>query len=77
MKVTAQENRITFDFENGYTISAEGEPIGHRRFSMYLDQLENFDPPHQDEMVSVEQLQQIVQAGENPASQLCPVIEFD
>ena len=77
MKVTAQDNVVTIDFENGYTMSGTAELTGNRKYFMYLDSLENFDPPHEDEMVSPEQLMEIVKAGQNPPSYLFPTVEFD
>ena len=48
MKVTGSMNYVKFDLGNGYVIKAEGEMLTERKFVVYLDTMETWDPPHEN-----------------------------
>ena len=61
MKVTGGRNYVKFDLENGYVIKAEGEMLIERKFVVYKDTMTFWEPPHEHEKVSEEQIENIVQ----------------
>ncbi len=60
MKVTGSMNYIRFDLENGYVIKAEGEMLVGRKFVVYLDTMKTWEPPHESEKISKEQIERII-----------------
>ena len=60
MKITGSMNYVKFDLGNGYVIKAEGEMLTERKFVVYLDTMETWDPPHENVKISKEQIEKIV-----------------
>lgn len=61
MKITGSMNYIKFDLENGYVIKAEGEMLVGRAFVAYTDTMKRWESPHENEKVSKEQIEKIIQ----------------
>lgn len=59
MKITGSMNYIKFDLENGYVLKAEGEMLVGGKFVVYKDTIRFWEPPHQKEEVSKEQIEKI------------------
>ena len=61
MKITGSMNYVKFDLENGYVIKAEGEMLVGRKFVAYTDTMKTWEPPHENEIISKEQIERIIQ----------------
>ena len=61
MKITGSMNYVKFDLENGYVIKAEGEMLVGRKFVAYRDTMKKWEPPHENEKISKEQIKIINQ----------------
>lgn len=49
LKITGTSSSITFDLENGYSITGTGEILVGGRFAVDTDSLVQWNEPHQDE----------------------------
>ena len=61
MKIIGSMNYVRFDLENGYVIKAEGEMLVGRKFVAYRDTMKKWEPPHENEKISKEQIKIIIQ----------------
>lgn len=61
MKITGSMNYVKFDLENGYVIKAEGEMLVGRKFVAYTDTMKTWEAPHENEEISKEQIDRIIQ----------------
>ena len=55
MKITGSMNYVKFD------IKAEGEMLVGRKFVAYMDTMKTWEPPHENEKISKEQIERIIQ----------------
>lgn len=60
MKVTGTRSWICFDLENGYSIKATGELLSNHRFAVDTDSLKKWEPPHENEFITKEQIKEIM-----------------
>lgn len=77
MKITGSMNYVKFDLENGYVIKAEGEMLVGRRFVAYADTMKAWEPPHENEQISKEQIERIIQEVQNSMNENTVQIIFD
>ena len=61
MKIAGSMNYVKFVLENGYVIKAEGEMLVGRKFVAYMDTMKTWEPPHENEKISKEQIERIIQ----------------
>lgn len=61
MKITGSMSYVKFDLENGYVIKAEGEMLVGRKFVAYTDTMKTWEKPHENEEISKEQIERIIQ----------------
>ena len=61
MIIAGSMNYVKFDLENGYVIKAEGEMLVGRKFVAYMDTMKTWEPPHENEKISKEQIERIIQ----------------
>lgn len=61
MKITGSMSYVKFDLENGYVIKAEGEMLVGRKFVAYMDTMKTWEKPHENEEISKEQIERIIQ----------------
>ena len=61
MKITGSMNYVKFDLENGYVIKAEGEMLVGLVCVAYMDAMKTWEPPHENEIISKEQIERIIQ----------------
>ena len=59
MKITGSINYVKFDLENGYVIKVE--MLVGRKFVAYMDTMKTWEPPHENEKISKEQIERIIQ----------------
>ena len=61
MKITGSMNYVKFDLENGYVVKAEGEMLVGRKFVVYRNTMKYWEPPHEQEKLREEQIEEIIQ----------------
>jgi hypothetical protein len=61
MKITGSNLYIKFDLEHGYVLEAEGEMLIDRKFLVYKDSMKTWEPPHENETISEEQILKIIE----------------
>ncbi len=60
MKITGSRNYVKFDLENGYVAKAEGEMLINRKFIVYKNTMKYWEPPHEKEQITLNQLEDII-----------------
>ena len=65
MKITGGRNYIRFDLENGYAVKAEGEMLIGRKFVVYKSTMKFWEPPHEKEKLSLNQVENIINEVQN------------
>lgn len=58
-------NYIKFDLENGYVLKAQGEMLVGGKFVVYKDSMKTWEKPHTQEIVTDEQVNNIIQEVES------------
>ena len=77
MKIAGGMNYIKFDLENGYVIKAEGEMLVGRKFVVYTDTMKTWEPPHENEKISKEQIERIIREVQKSMSENTVQITFE
>lgn len=60
MKIKGGFDYITIDFENGYVMKVFGELMPKARFVVYKSSMKKWQPPHEDESVTKEVVDDII-----------------
>lgn len=61
MKITGGKNYIRVDCGNGYVFKASGEMLANRTFIAYKDTINHWESPHENELISQNQLESLLQ----------------
>ena len=77
MKITGTRGHIFFDFENGYKIKALGELLVNNTFFVYTDTLKNWEPPHDKETISREQINGLIREALKATENTVVKVEFE
>lgn len=77
MKITGSMNYVKFDLENGYAIKAEGEILVGRKFVVYTDTMKSWESPHENEEISKEQIERIIQEVQESVNENTVQIVFE
>lgn len=77
MKITGGNSYIKFDLENGYMLKAQGEMLINRTFVVYKSSIKNWESPHENEKLSEEQINKIIQEVNKGISKDTIKIEFE
>lgn len=77
MKITGGNSYIKFDLENGYILKAQGEMLINRTFVVYKSSIKNWESPHENEKLSEEQINKIIQEVNKGISKDTIKIEFE
>lgn len=77
MKIIGSMNHVKFDLENGYAIKAEGEMIVGRKFVVYTNTMKTWEPPHENEKISKEQIERIIREVQKSMSENTVQIIFE
>ena len=62
MKITGSSSYVKFDFENGYSIMAQGEKLREQEFLVYLKTMKTWESPHENEELTTANIQEIIQS---------------
>jgi hypothetical protein len=68
MKIKGSRDYIKFDMENGYVLKAAGEMLAGHKFIVYRNSMKNWEPPHDDEPLTKEQIEEIIHTAQSRMS---------
>ena len=77
MKIAGSSSYVIFDLENGYVVKAEGEILVDRRFVAYRNTMKNWEPPHENEKLSEEQIEEIIREVQKGMNETTVQIIFE
>ena len=60
MKISGTRGNIWFDLENGYVMKAQGELLINGEFVVYKDTMKSWESPHNMEVITQEQIDDII-----------------
>ena len=61
MKISGTRSIITFDYENGYVLKAEGELLTGGSFIVYRSSIQNWDPPYNHIPITQNEIDKLVE----------------
>lgn len=76
MKITGGRNYVVFDLENGYVMKASGEIAGPRDFVVFKDSMNQWEPPHEYELVMDFDRERIIQEVERMTTPKTAQLKF-
>ena len=61
MKISGTRSIITFDYENGYVLKAEGELLTDGSFIVYRSSIQNWEPPYNHIPITENEIDKLVE----------------
>ena len=61
MKISGTSGNITFDYENGYVLKAEGELLTDGSFIVYRSSIQNWEPPYNHIPITQNEIDKLVE----------------
>ena len=61
MKIFGTRSIITFDYENGYVLKAEGELLTDGSFIVYRSNIQNWEPPYNHIPITQNEIDKLVE----------------
>ena len=61
MKISGTRSIITFDYENGYVLKAEGELLTDGSFIVYRSSIQNWEPPYNHIPITQNEIDKLVE----------------
>ena len=76
MKISGTRSIITFDYENGYVLKAEGELLTDGSFTVYRSCIQNWEPPYNHIRVSQKEIDKLIEEVNSMTTEQTVLIEF-
>ena len=76
MKITGTSGNITFDYENGYVLKAEGELLTDNSFLVYRSSIQNWEPPYNHIPITQNEIDKLVEEVDSMMTEQTIQIEF-
>ncbi len=76
MKISGTRSIITFDYENGYVLKAEGELLTGGIFIVYRSSIQNWEPPYNHIPVTQNEIDKLVEEVNSIMTEQTIQIEF-
>ena len=76
MKITGTSGNITFDYENGYVLKAEGELLTAGNFIVYRSSIQNWEPPYNHIPITQNEIDKLVEEVNSMMTEQTIQIEF-
>ena len=76
MKISGTRSIITFDYENGYVLKAEGELLTDNSFLVYRSSIENWEPPYNHIPISPKEIDKLIEEVNSMMTEQTVLIEF-
>ena len=76
MKISGTKSIITFDYENGYVLKAEGELLTDGSFTVYRSSIQNWEPPYNHIRISQKEIDKLIEEVNSMTTEQTVLIEF-
>ena len=76
MKISGTSGNITFDYENGYVLKAEGELLTNGSFTAYRSSIQNWEPPYNHIRITESEIDKLVEEVDSMMTEQTIQIEF-
>ena len=76
MKISGTSGNITFDYENGYVLKAEGELLTDNSFLVYRSSIQNWEPPYNHIPITQNEIDKLVEEVDSMMTEQTIQIEF-
>ena len=76
MKIYGTSGNITFDYENGYVLKAEGELLTDNSFLVYRSSIQNWEPPYNHIPITQNEIDKLVEEVDSMMTEQTIQIEF-
>ena len=76
MKITGTSGNITFDYENGYVLKAEGELLTDNSFLVYRSSIQNWEPPYNHIPITQNEIDKLIEEVDSMMTEQTIQIEF-
>nr|DAN54516.1 MAG TPA: immunity protein [Caudoviricetes sp.] len=76
MKISGTRSIITFDYENGYVLKAEGELLTDGSFTVYRSSIQNWEPPYNHIRISQKEIDKLIEEVNSMTTEQTVLIEF-
>ena len=76
MKISGTSGNMTFDYENGYVLKAEGELLTDGSFIVYRSSIENWEPPYNHIRISQKEIDKLIEEVSSMMTEQTVLIEF-
>ena len=76
MKISGTRSIITFDYENGYVLKAEGELLTDGSFTVYRSSMQNWEPPYNHIRISQKEIDKLIEEVNSMTTEQTVLIEF-
>ena len=76
MKISGTSGNITFDYENGYVLKAEGELLTDNSFLVYRSSKQNWEPPYNHIPITQNEIDKLIEEVDSMMTEQTIQIEF-
>jgi len=76
MKISGTSGNVTFDYENGYVLKAEGELLTDGSFIVYRSSIQNWEPPYNHIRITQNEIDKLVEEVNSRMTEQSIQIEF-
>jgi len=76
MKISGTSGNVTFDYENGYVLKAEGELLTDGSFIVYRSSIQNWEPPYNHIPITQNEIDKLVEEVNSMMTEQSIQIEF-
>ena len=76
MTISGTSGNVTFDYENGYVLKAEGELLTVGSFIVYRSSIQNWEPPYNHIRITESEIDKLVEEVDSMMTKQTIQIEF-
>ena len=76
MKISGTSGNVTFDYENGYVLKAEGELLTAGSFIVYRSSIQNWEPTYNHILITQNEIDKLVEEVNSRMTEQSIQIEF-
>lgn len=76
MKISGTSGNVTFDYENGYVLKAEGELLTDGSFIVYRSSIQNWEPTYNHILITQNEIDKLVEEVNSRMREQSIQIEF-
>ena len=76
MKISGTSGNVTFDYENGYVLNAEGELLTDGSFIVYRSSIQNWEPTYNHILITQNEIDKLVEEVNSRMTEQSIQIEF-